>query len=33
MDGILGPSQKPVKESLDAIAGRINEAISAEPKG
>jgi multiple sugar transport system substrate-binding protein len=33
MEGILGPNQKPVKESLDAIAGRINEAISSEPKG
>jgi multiple sugar transport system substrate-binding protein len=33
MEGILGPSQKPVKESLDAIAGRVNEAISSEPKG
>jgi multiple sugar transport system substrate-binding protein len=33
MEGILGPNQKPVKESLDAIAGRVNEAISAEPKG
>ena len=33
MDGILGPTAKPVKASLDAIAPRINEAISAEPKG
>ena len=33
MDGILGPTQKPVKASLDAIAPRINEAISSEPKG
>ena len=33
MDGILGPTQKPVKASLDAIAPRVNEAISSEPKG
>jgi multiple sugar transport system substrate-binding protein len=33
MDGILGPTQKPVKASLDAIAPRVNEALSTEPKG
>jgi hypothetical protein len=33
MEGILGPSQRPVKESLDAIAGKVNEAIASEPKG
>lgn len=33
MDGIVGPTMKPVKPSLDAIAPRVNEALSAEPKG
>jgi hypothetical protein len=33
MEGILGPNKRPVKETLDGIAGKVNEAISTEPKG
>ena len=33
MEGILGPQAKPVKASLDAIAPRINEAISPRAEG
>ncbi|HEV8633354.1 MAG TPA: sugar ABC transporter substrate-binding protein [Chloroflexota bacterium] len=29
MEGILGPNKRPVKDTLDGIAGRINEAIAA----
>ena len=33
MEGILGPNKRPVKETLDGIAGKVNEALSTEPKG
>jgi multiple sugar transport system substrate-binding protein len=33
LEGILGPSQKPVKETLSSIASRVNDLIKKEPQG